>query len=133
MGTSELRFDDRVVVITSAGGGLGRQHSKLFASRGAKVVCNDLGGAVDGQGQSEGPAHSIVDEIVAAGGIAVADTNTVTTVEGAEALVQNALDIFGRVDILINNAGILRDKSFANMTPKWWTMFWMSTFAVRSM
>lgn len=111
-----IRFDDQVVVITGAGGGLGRQHALQFASRGAKVVCNDLGGSVDGQGSDAGPAAAIAAEINALGGQAVADTNSVTTVDGGAAIIATALDNFGRIDVLVNNAGILRDKSFANMT-----------------
>ena len=117
---SLLNFEGRVAVITGAGGGLGRQHALLLASRGAQVVVNDLGGAVDGQGSSSGPAQSVVDEIHKAGGAAVADTNSVSTPDGAEAIVRTALDAFGRIDIVVNNAGILRDKSFANMAPDLW-------------
>jgi NAD(P)-dependent dehydrogenase (short-subunit alcohol dehydrogenase family) len=114
---AEVGFDGRVAIITGAGGGLGRQHALLLASRGAQVVVNDLGGSVSGEGGSEGPAHTTVKEIEDLGGVAVADTNTVATPEGGEALVQTALDAFGRVDVVINNAGILRDKTFQNMTP----------------
>jgi NAD(P)-dependent dehydrogenase (short-subunit alcohol dehydrogenase family) len=91
------------------------QHALLLASRGALVVVNDLGGAVDGTGADVGAAQLVVDEITAAGGEAVADANSVATPEGGVAIVQTALDAFGRVDIVVNNAGILRDKSFANM------------------
>jgi NAD(P)-dependent dehydrogenase (short-subunit alcohol dehydrogenase family) len=112
-----LGFDGRVAIITGAGGGLGKQHALSLASRGALVVVNDLGGAVDGSGSSAGPAQAVVDEIKAAGGDAVADTNSVATPEGGEAIVQTAIDAFGRVDIVVNNAGILRDKAFHNMTP----------------
>jgi NAD(P)-dependent dehydrogenase (short-subunit alcohol dehydrogenase family) len=112
---SELRFDGRVAIITGAGGGLGREHALLLASRGASVVVNDLGGAQDGTGSSATPAEKVVEEITAAGGTAVADANTVATPEGGAAIVQTALDAFGRVDILVNNAGILRDKSFSKM------------------
>jgi len=117
---AELGFEGRVAIVTGAGGGLGREHALLLASRGAQVVVNDLGGAVDGTGASAGPAQQVVDEIEAAGGVAVADTSSVATVEGGEAMVKTALDAFGRIDIVINNAGILRDKSFANMTPEVW-------------
>jgi NAD(P)-dependent dehydrogenase (short-subunit alcohol dehydrogenase family) len=111
-----LGFDGKVAIITGAGGGLGRQHALSLASRGALVVVNDLGGAVDGSGSSTGPAQAVVDEITAAGGEALADTNSVATPEGGEAIVQTAIDAYGRVDIVVNNAGILRDKAFHNMT-----------------
>ncbi len=114
---AELGYDGKVAIITGAGGGLGREHALLLASRGALVVVNDLGGSVDGSGGSAGPAQKVVDEIKALGGEAVADTNSVATPEGGEAIVQTAIDTFGRVDIVINNAGILRDKAFHNMTP----------------
>jgi NAD(P)-dependent dehydrogenase (short-subunit alcohol dehydrogenase family) len=117
---SDVGFEGRVAIITGAGGGLGREHALLLASRGAQVVVNDLGGAVDGTGSSAGPAQQVVNEIEGLGGAAVADGNSVATQEGAEAMVKTALDAFGRVDIVINNAGILRDKSFANMTPDLW-------------
>jgi NAD(P)-dependent dehydrogenase (short-subunit alcohol dehydrogenase family) len=115
--TDALGFDGKVAIITGAGGGLGRQHALLLASRGALVVVNDLGGAVDGTGSDKGAAERVVDEIRAAGGEAVADTNSVATPEGGAAVVQAAIDAFGRVDIVVNNAGILRDKSFHNMEP----------------
>ncbi len=117
MSTPELGFDGKVAVITGAGGGLGRQHALLLASRGALVVVNDLGGAVDGSGSDKGAAQKVVDEIRAAGGEAVPDTNSVSTVEGGAAIVKTAVDAYGRVDIVVNNAGILRDKSFQNMEP----------------
>jgi NAD(P)-dependent dehydrogenase (short-subunit alcohol dehydrogenase family) len=117
---AELGFEGRVAIVTGAGGGLGREHALFLASRGAQLVVNDLGGAIDGTGASTGPAQTVVDEIEAAGGVAVADTSSVATVEGGEAMVKTALDAFGRIDIVINNAGILRDKSFANMTPDVW-------------
>jgi NAD(P)-dependent dehydrogenase (short-subunit alcohol dehydrogenase family) len=115
---ADLGFDGKVAIITGAGGGLGRQHALLLASRGAQVVINDLGGSVSGEGGSEGPAQTTAKEIEGLGGVAVADTNSVASPEGGEAVVQTALDNFGRVDIVINNAGILRDKSFHNMTPE---------------
>jgi NAD(P)-dependent dehydrogenase (short-subunit alcohol dehydrogenase family) len=105
-----LGFDGKVAIITGAGGGLGRQHALLLASRGALVVVNDLGGAVDGTGSDKGAAERVVDEIRSDGGEAVADTSSVATPEGGAAVVQAALDAFGRVDIVVNNAGILRDK-----------------------
>ena len=117
---SDVGFEGKVAIITGAGGGLGRQHALLLASRGAQIVVNDLGGAVDGTGSSAGPAQQVVEEIEALGGAAVADGNSVATQDGAEAMVKTALDAFGRVDIVINNAGILRDKSFVNMTPDLW-------------
>jgi len=118
--TEALGFDGKVAIITGAGGGLGREHALMLASRGALVVVNDLGGAVDGTGSDKGAAERVVDEITSAGGEAAADTNSVTTPEGGAAIVQTALDAFGRVDIVINNAGILRDKSFHNMPPDLW-------------
>jgi NAD(P)-dependent dehydrogenase (short-subunit alcohol dehydrogenase family) len=114
---SDLGFDGKVAIITGAGGGLGRQHALLLASRGALVVVNDLGGAVDGTGSDKGAAERVVDEIKALGGEAVADTNSVATPEGGQAIVQTAVDAYGTVDIVINNAGILRDKAFHNMEP----------------
>ena len=117
---SDVGFEGRVAIITGAGGGLGREHALLLASRGAQIVVNDLGGAVDGTGASAGPAQQVVAEIEALGGAAVADGNSVASPEGADAMVKTALDAFGRVDIVINNAGILRDKSFQNMTQDLW-------------
>ena len=117
MSAAELGFDGKVAIITGAGGGLGRQHALLLASRGALVVVNDLGGALDGSGSDKGAAQKVVDEIVELGGVAVADTNSVSTPEGGAAIVKSAVDAYGRVDIVINNAGILRDKSFHNLTP----------------
>jgi NAD(P)-dependent dehydrogenase (short-subunit alcohol dehydrogenase family) len=114
----DIRFDGRVAIVTGAGGGLGREHALLLASRGAKVVVNDLGGATDGTGASAGPAEQTAKEIEDLGWVAVADTNSVATVEGGQAIVDTALDAFGRVDVVISNAGILRDKAFHNMTPE---------------
>src|SRR4051794_19789591 len=115
---ADIGFDNKVAIITGAGGGLGREHALLLASRGAQIVINDLGGTVDGSGEgNEGPAHTTAKEIDDLGGVAVADTNSVATPEGGEAIVQTALDAFGKVDIVVNNAGILRDKAFHNMTP----------------
>jgi NAD(P)-dependent dehydrogenase (short-subunit alcohol dehydrogenase family) len=114
---TELGFDGKVAIITGAGGGLGRQHALMLARRGALIVVNDLGGSVDGTGSDKGAAQLVVEEIQAAGGEAVANTDSVATPEGGAAIVQTAVDAFGRVDIVINNAGILRDKSFHNMGP----------------
>ncbi len=100
-----LTFDGRVAVVTGAGGGLGRAHARLLAARGAHVVVNDVGVALDGTGGSSGPADAVVAEIRAHGGSAVADTHSVATEEGAAAIVATALDHFGRIDILVNNAG----------------------------
>jgi NAD(P)-dependent dehydrogenase (short-subunit alcohol dehydrogenase family) len=111
-----LRFDGRVAIVTGAGNGLGRQHALALAARGAKVVVNDLGGARDGSGGSLTAAQSVVKEIIAGGGTAMASGTSVTDEKGVEAMVSAALSTFGSVDILINNAGILRDKSFAKMT-----------------
>jgi len=110
-----IRFDGKVVIVTGAGGGLGRAHSLEFAKRGAKVVVNDLGGAVDGTGGSSDAAQKVVADIAAAGGTAVANGASVTDDAGVAHLVKQTMDTFGRVDILIANAGILRDKSFAKM------------------
>ena len=115
---ADLGYDGKVAIITGAGGGLGREHALLLASRGAQVVINDLGGSVTGEGGDAGPAAATAQEINDLGGVAVPDTNSVATPEGGEAIVQTALDAFGRVDIVINNAGILRDKTFHNMTPE---------------
>jgi NAD(P)-dependent dehydrogenase (short-subunit alcohol dehydrogenase family) len=114
---SDVTFDGRVAIVTGAGGGLGRAHALLLASRGARVVVNDLGGSTDGTGASESPADLVVKEILAAGGEAVANFDSVATSEGGAAIVQTALDAYGTVDIVINNAGILRDKSFAKIEP----------------
>jgi NAD(P)-dependent dehydrogenase (short-subunit alcohol dehydrogenase family) len=112
----DLGFDGKVAIITGAGGGLGRAHALELARRGAMVVVNDLGGAVDGTGADTTAAQVVVDEIRAAGGEAVANHDSVATPEGGQAIVQTAIDTFGRIDIIINNAGILRDASFKNMT-----------------
>ncbi|MBO0732167.1 MAG: SDR family oxidoreductase [Acidimicrobiaceae bacterium] len=114
---ADLGFDGKVAIVTGAGGGLGQQHALLLAARGARVVVNDLGGSVRGDGADLGPAEQVVKQITDAGGEAVADGHSVGTPEGGEAVVQAAIDAFGRVDIVVNNAGILRDKSFHNMTP----------------
>jgi 3-hydroxyacyl-CoA dehydrogenase/3a,7a,12a-trihydroxy-5b-cholest-24-enoyl-CoA hydratase len=115
--SNELRFDGRVAIVTGAGQGLGRSHALLLASRGAKVVVNDLGGSTAGEGKSSETADLVVEEIKQAGGEAVADY---ASVEDGDAIVRTAMDTWGRVDIVINNAGILRDKSFKNMTDADW-------------
>ena len=111
----DIRFDGKVAIVTGAGGGLGRQHALELARRGARVVVNDLGGAVDGSGGSSEAAKAVVAEIEAAGGQAVADGGSVADDAGAANLVKAAMDAYGRIDILIANAGILRDKSFSKM------------------
>lgn len=110
-----LSFEGQVAIVTGAGGGLGREHALALARRGAKVLVNDLGGAVDGSGRSVSAAQAVVDEIRAFGGEAMANGASVTDFAAVQAIVQQAIDAWGRVDILINNAGILRDKSFAKM------------------
>jgi len=111
----DIEFKGRVAIVTGAGGGLGRQHALALAKRGAKVLVNDLGGAVDGSGGSVSAAQAVVDEIRAAGGEAIANGASVTDFAAVQAMVQQAVDAWGRVDILVNNAGILRDKSFTKM------------------
>ena len=112
---ADIRFDDKVAIVTGAGGGLGRQHALELARRGAKVVVNDLGGAVDGSGGSSEAAGKVVEEIKALGGEAIANGSSVTDDAGVAHMVQQAMDAWGRIDILIANAGVLRDKSFAKM------------------
>ncbi len=116
-GVGEVRLDERVVIVTGAGGGLGRCHALLMAERGAHVVVNDLGGTSAGSGESDEPADRIVAEIRVAGGEAVANYDSVSVPEGGEAIVQTALDAYGTVDVVVNNAGFLRDKSFAKLEP----------------
>lgn len=113
-------LDGKVALVTGAGGGLGRAHALLLAQEGAAVVVNDLGGSRDGTGAGSSMADGVVDEIKAAGGQAVANYGSVTSREDAEAMVQAAVDAFGKIDILIANAGILRDKSFKNMEDSMW-------------
>ncbi|MGC3987698.1 MAG: SDR family NAD(P)-dependent oxidoreductase [Pseudorhodoferax sp.] len=110
-----LDFKGRVAIVTGAGGGLGREHALALARRGARVLVNDLGGARDGSGGSTSAAQAVADEIVAAGGEALANGASVTDFEAVAGMVRQAVDAWGRVDILVNNAGILRDKSFAKM------------------
>jgi NAD(P)-dependent dehydrogenase (short-subunit alcohol dehydrogenase family) len=112
---ADIRFDGKVAIVTGAGGGLGRQHALELARRGAKVVVNDLGGAVDGSGGSSEAARAVVAEIKSAGGEAIADGASVTDDVGVAGMVKAAMDAWGRVDILIANAGVLRDKSFSKM------------------
>ncbi|MDW7740130.1 MAG: SDR family oxidoreductase [Bacillota bacterium] len=111
----EIRFDGKVAVITGAGGGLGKAYALLLASRGAKVVVNDLGGTFDGSGSDTTPAQMVVNEIKSAGGEAVANYDSVAEWESAQNIIETAIDKYGRLDILINNAGILRDKSLLKM------------------
>ncbi|WP_106400930.1 SDR family NAD(P)-dependent oxidoreductase [Actinocorallia populi] len=112
----ELRFDDRVAVITGAGRGLGRAYALLLASRGAKVVVNDPGGSLTGQGGDAGPAEEVVREVAEAGGEAVACTASVATAEGGKAIIDTALEHYGRIDVLIHNAGIVRSAPLTEMT-----------------
>ena len=118
---SELRFDNKVVIVTGAGGGLGRSHALAFASRGAKVVVNDLGGGMHGEGKSQKAADVVVGEIKEAGGEATANYNSV---EDGDKIVQTAIDTYGRVDVVINNAGILRDVSFHKMSLEDWDLIY---------
>ena len=113
---SDITFDQKVAIVTGAGGGLGRSYALELARRGARVVVNDLGGAIDGTGGSNRPADLVVREIADRGGEAVANYDSVATPEGGAGIVQTALDAFGTVDVVINNAGILRDRSFGNLT-----------------
>lgn len=115
---TDIRYDGRVAIITGAGGGLGKTYALLLGQRGAKVVVNDLGGKPDGTGASHSMADTTVSEIKAAGGDAVANYDSVSTVDGGKKITQCALDHFGRVDIVINNAGVLRDKTFLKLTPE---------------
>src|SRR5690349_5482891 len=117
--SKELRFDGKVALVTGAGGGLGRSHALLLASRGAKVVVNDLGGSFTGEGKSASAADKVVDEIKAAGGTAVANYDSVTD---GDKIIKSAVDAFGKIDIVINNAGILRDVSFQKMSQADWDL-----------
>ena len=112
---SQVYFENRTVIVTGAGNGLGKAYALELGSRGARVVVNDLGGAVDGSGSGNTPADEVVNEIIANGGEAVANYDSVATKEGGASIVQTAIDNFGTVDAVVNNAGILRDKSFAKM------------------
>ena len=113
-------LDGKIAIVTGSGGGIGREHALALSKAGAAVVVNDLGGARDGTGAGQNMADQVVAEIVAAGGEAVANYDTVATVEGANNIVKTALDAFDKVDIVVNNAGILRDKSFAKMSEDMW-------------
>ncbi len=110
-----IRFDDRVAIVTGAGGGLGKQHALELGRRGAKVVVNDLGGAVDGSGGSRSAAEQVAQEIINAGGTAIANGASVTDLAAVEQMVEEAMEKWGKIDIVVNNAGILRDKTFAKM------------------
>lgn len=114
--TSQLSFDDRVAVITGGGRGLGREYALLLASRGARIVVNDPGGSLTGDGSDEGPAHDVVREIIAAGGQAVASTDSVATPDGGKAIIDTAIEQYGRIDILIHNAGNVRRGSLKELS-----------------
>ena len=111
-----ISFENKVVIVTGSGGGLGRCHALQFAQRGAKLVINDLGGAVDGSGGSSEAADKVVQEIKDMGGEAISNGSSVTDKEGVQKLVDDAMSAYGRIDVLVNNAGVLRDKSFAKVT-----------------
>lgn len=117
--SESVQFQDKVVIVTGAGGGLGRAHALLFARHGAKVLVNDLGGSTQGEGANASAADRVVAEIRAAGGIAEANHDSVTD---GDKIVQNALDVFGRIDVVVNNAGILRDKTFHKMDDGDWDL-----------
>jgi NAD(P)-dependent dehydrogenase (short-subunit alcohol dehydrogenase family) len=112
--------DGRIVIVTGAGGGIGREHALLFAREGAKVVVNDIGGSRSGEGTDAGPAQQVVNEIEAAGGQAIANTDDISTWDGAERIVHQAIDTYGGLDVVVNNAGILRDRMMTNMTEAEW-------------
>lgn len=112
---ADIRFDGKVAIVTGSGGGLGRQHALELARRGAKVVVNDLGGSVDGSGGGSEAAHKVVEEIKALGGEAIANGSSVTDDAGVALMVKDAMDAWGRIDVLVANAGVLRDKTFSKM------------------
>lgn len=112
--------EGRVCIVTGAGRGIGREHSLMLAAEGAKVIVNDLGGSRDGTGTDRGPAQEVVDEIIAAGGEAAVNTDDISDWAGAERLIAQAIDTYGRLDVLINNAGILRDRMLTNMSEAEW-------------
>ena len=111
-----LLCEDRVAIVTGAARGVGREHALLLAKHGAKVVVNDLGGAVDGTGADTSPAQQVVDEIKAGGGEAIVNGDDVGNFDGAKNMIDQAINTFGKLDILVNNAGILRDRMLVNMT-----------------
>ena len=111
---------DKVIVVTGAGGGIGRDFAHAMAAKGAKVVVNDVGASVSGEGKDVGPAQRVVDEIKAKGGVAVANTDSVAEWEAANRIIKTAIDAFGRIDVVVNNAGILRDRFFFNMSIEEW-------------
>ncbi|MCW8154767.1 SDR family oxidoreductase [Stutzerimonas stutzeri] len=117
--TDAIRFEDKVVIVTGGGGGLGRAHALLFARHGAKVVVNDLGGSTQGEGANSSAADRVVEEIRQAGGTAIANHDSVTD---GDRIVQQALDTYGRIDVVVNNAGILRDKTFHKMDDADWDL-----------
>jgi NAD(P)-dependent dehydrogenase (short-subunit alcohol dehydrogenase family) len=112
---ADIRFEGKVAIVTGSGGGLGRQHALELARRGARVVVNDLGGSVDGSGGGSEAAHAVVDEIKALGGEAIANGSSVTDDAGVALMVKDAMDAWGRIDVLVANAGVLRDKTFSKM------------------
>ena len=116
------RLEGKVAIVTGAGRGIGRGEALLLAEEGAKVVVNDLGGSVGGEGEDQRPAEQVAEEIRAAGGEAVANFDSVATMEGGENIVKTAVEAFGGLDILINNAGILRDRMVFNMTEEEWDL-----------
>ena len=119
---SDIRYDGRVAIITGAGGGLGKTYALMLASRGAKIVVNDLGGKPDGSGASHSMADDVVNEIKAGGGEAIANYDSVSTREGADGMLWSALNKFGTVDVVVNNAGVLRDRIMLNMSDADWNL-----------